>query len=170
MLFRSGLPDPLPVDDGGGSFRAVDPASAYEAPFWVVPDEVAASLGRHAGRWAVVAPAGSDPKDEESQQRRLGYVADVYVSGIDVVVVEQGSTAGGVKAFELGGGPRVTVEGGLGEGEVVLDLRTSEVRFARPRGYFLKVRGTVSGDRLTEIARSLRETPGGTGLVYLDDR
>jgi hypothetical protein len=162
-----GLPDPVPVDEGGGSFRPLEPTSAYAAPFWEVPEAVVPTLGVRKGRWAVVGPAGTDPKDEETKQHRLGYVADVFVAGIDVVIVEQGSTAGGVRAFELGDGPRVTVDG-LGEGELALDLRTSELRFVRDGGYFLKVRGTVSADRLVAIARSLRETPGGTGLTYLD--
>ena len=34
---------------------------------------------------------------------------------------------------------------GLAVTTLVLDLRTSELRFVRPGGYFLKVRGTVSG-------------------------
>jgi hypothetical protein len=157
--------EPLPVDQGGGSFRPVEPTSAYAAPFWVLDE---APLGTHRGRWAVVTPAANDPDDEEMKERRLGAVADVWDDGLDVVVVEQGSTAGGVRPFELGDGPRVVVEG-LGEGEVVFDLRTSEVRFRRPSGYFLKVRGTVGRGRLEAIARSLRQTDGGTGLVYLDE-
>jgi hypothetical protein len=165
----AGLPkDPLPVNRGGGSFRAVDPASAYAAPFWVL-DSPPLPGARQLGRWAVVAPAQNDPKDEETKQRRLGYVADVWVDGIDVIVGEQGSTAGGVKPFELGDGARVSSpDNGLGEGEAVLDLRMSEVRFLRKSGYFVRVRGTVGVNELTVIARSLRETPGGTGLAYLD--
>lgn len=156
--------EPLPVDEGGGSFRALEPASAYAAPFWVLDE---APLEEHLGRWAVVAPSGSDPKDEEAKERRLGSVADVWRSGIDVVVVEQGSTAGGVEPFPPATGPNVSVDG-LGDGEVVLDLRTSELRFRRPDGYFLRVFGTVGAARLEEIARSLRETPGGAGLEYID--
>lgn len=157
--------EPLPVDQGGGSFRSVDAASAYAAPFWVVDE---APLGTYRGRWAVVAPAADDPNDEETQERRVGAVVDVWDDGLDVVIVEQGSTAGGVRPFELGDGPRVDVDG-LGEGELLVDLRTSEVRFRRPGGYFLKVRGTVGAARLEAIARSLRQTEGGTGLVYLDE-
>lgn len=157
--------EPLPVDKGGGSFRPVEATSAYAAPFWVA-DET--PLGWHVGRWAVVTPATNDPKDEETKERRIGAVADVWHDGLDVVIVEQGSTAGGVRPFELGDGQRITVEG-LGEGEVLLDLRTSEVRFRRPSGYFLRVRGTVGAARLEAIARSLRQTEGGTGLVYLDE-
>ena len=166
--FAVGDAAPVPVDEGGGSFRPVVADSAYAAPFWVL-DAPPLPSGSHLGRWAVVAPAGDDPKDEQTKERRLGYVADVWRSGIDVVVVEQGSTAGGVAAFELGDGPRVQVDG-LGEGEVVLDLRTSELRFRRRGGYFLRVRGTVSAARLEEIARSLRETPGGSGLQYTDGK
>ena len=164
--FRSGDADPVPVEEGGGSFRPVATDSAYAAPFWVLD---APPLSDHLGRWAVVAPAGSDPGDEDTKNRRLGYVADVWRSGIDVVMVEQGSTAGGVAPFQLGDGPRVTVDG-LGEGELALDLRTSELRFRRPGGYFLRVRGTVGARRLEEIARALRETPGGSGLQYTDGR
>jgi hypothetical protein len=116
----------------------------------------------------VVTPAANDPDDEETKERRIGAVVDVWDDGLDVVVVEQGSTAGGVKPFELGGGPRVTVEG-LGEGELLVDLRTSELRFRRPSGYFLRVRGTVGAAQLEAIARSLRQTEGGTGLVYLEE-
>jgi hypothetical protein len=157
--------DPLPVDKGGGSFRAVEPASAYAAPFWVAD---APPLGTYRGRWAIVEPAATDPNDEETKERRVGAVADVWSDGVGAVIVEQGSTAGGVSPFELGDGPRIVVDG-LGEGEIVFDLRTSEVRFRRPGGYFLRVRGTVSAGQLEAIARSLRRTEGGTGLVYLDE-
>lgn len=163
--FTMDAQEPLPVDEGGGSFRAVEPASAYEAPFWVLD---AAPLDEHLGRWAVVTPSGRDPKDEEAKEQRLGSVADVWRSGIEVVVVEQGSTAGGVDPFPLASGPKVSVEG-LGDGEVILDLRTSELRFRRPGGYFLRVFGTVGATRLEEIARNLRETPGGSGLEYIDE-
>ena len=162
--FEIEVQDAVPVDQGGGSFRPLAPGSAYEAPFWVADF---APLETHLGRWAVVTPAGSDPKDEETMERRLGFVADVWRSGIDVVIVEQGSTAGGVAPFQLGDGPKVTVDG-IGDGEVLLDLRTSEIRFRRPGGYFLRVRGTVGAKRLEEIARGLRETPGGSGLEYTD--
>ena len=164
--FDIGSIEPLPVDEGGGSFRPVAPGSAYAAPFWVLEEP---PLGDHRGRWAVVAPAGSDPKDEETEERRLGFVADVWATGVDVVVVEQGSTSGGVAPFQLGDGPKVSVDG-LGEGEVVFDLRTSEIRFRRPAGYFVRVRGTVGAARLEEIARSLRQTPGGSGLEYTDGK
>ena len=157
--------EPLPVDKGGGSFRRVDDASAYAAPFWVAD---APPLGTYGGRWAFVEAAANDPNDEETKERRVGAVADVWVDGVDVVIVEQGSTAGGVSPFELGAGPRIVVDG-LGDGEIVFDLRTSEVRFRRPGGYFLRVRGTVGAERLEAIARSLRRTEGGTGLVYLDE-
>ncbi|MDQ3108247.1 MAG: hypothetical protein M3Q68_10635 [Actinomycetota bacterium] len=160
----SGAPiEPLPVDEGGGSFRPVDPTSSYAAPFWVLD---AAPLEAYLGRWAVVSPAGSDPDSDETKDRRLGFVADVWQDGIDTVIVEQGSTSGGVRPFELGAGQRFMVDG-LGEGEVVLDLRTSEVRFVRPDGYFVRVRGTVNQAQLVELARQLRRTEGGPELVYL---
>lgn len=157
--------EPVPVDEGGGSFRPVEPESAYAAPFWVVDQP---PLVRHRGRWAVVVPAASDPDAEEAKERRIGAVADIWVEGVDVVVVEQGSTAGGVKPFDLGSGPRITVDG-LGEGELVLDLRMSELRFRRSGGYFVRIGGTVGPERLEAIARGLVETPGGTGIVYLDE-
>ena len=157
--------EPLPVDQGGGSFRPVEPDSAYAAPFWVAD---APPLGTYRGRWAIVEPAANDPNDEETKERRVGAVVDVWDDGLGVVIVEQGSTAGGVSPFELGGGPRIVVDG-LGDGEILFDLRTSEVRFRRPGGYFLRVRGTIGAERLEVIARSLRRTEGGTGLVYLDE-
>jgi hypothetical protein len=156
----------VPIDEGGGSFRPVEPTSSYAAPFWVLDTP---PLETFVGRWAVVTPPGGDPKDEETQNRRRGSVVDVWRSGHDVLVLEQGSTAGGVRPFELGAGPRVQVEG-IGEGEFVLDLRTSEIRFVRRGGYFLRLRGTFGRARLEELVRQLRETPGGTGLVYTDGR
>ena len=163
------IPDGLeavPIEEGGGSFRSVDPTSAYAAPFWVFDEP---PLATYEGRWAVVTPPGTDPKAEETRERRLGSVVDVWREGADVVIVEQGSSAAGVRPFDLGSGPRVQVDG-IGEGEFVLDLRTSEIRFLRRGGYFLRVRGTFDRARLEELARRLRETPGGTGLVYTDGR
>lgn len=156
----------IPVDEGGGSFRPVEPTSAYAAPFWVLDEP---PLSTYEGRWAVVTPPGGDPKAEETRERRLGSVVDVWTDGPEVVVVEQGSSAGGVRPFELGDGPRAQVDG-LGEGEFVLDLRTSELRFRRRGGYFIRVRGTLGRSELEDLARRLRETPGGSGLVYTDGR
>lgn len=157
--------EPVPVAEGGGSFRPVDPTSAYDAPFFVLDEH---PLPLYEGRWAVVSPASGDRTDEDVAARQLGYVADVWRDGIDVIVVEQGSTNGGVKPFEFARGPRIEVAD-LGEGEFVADLRTSEIRFRRPGGYFVKVRGTAGRDRLEQIAGQLRSTPGGDGLRYLDD-
>lgn len=157
--------DPLPVEKGGGSFRPVDPTSAYAAPFWVTERP---PVGAYRGRWAIVPPNADDPNDEESGDRRIGAVVDVWEDGVDVVIVEQGSTAGGVRPFQIGRGAPLSVEG-LGDGEILLDLRTSEVRFRRPNGYFVRVRGTLGAAGLESVARSLRQTDGGTGLVYLDN-
>jgi len=162
--FAVGAGDALPVDQGGGSMRPVDPASSYAGDFWVLDTP---PLPTYEGRWAVVNPAGGDPATDEVKDRRLGYVADVWRGGIDVVVVEQGSTAGGVPPFELGAGPRVTVEG-LGEGEFVPDLRTSEVRLLQSNGHFVRVRGTLARAGLEALARLLRRIEGGPELRYLD--
>ncbi|HUP85468.1 MAG TPA: hypothetical protein VM143_07355 [Acidimicrobiales bacterium] len=162
--FAAGTGAPLPVAKGGGSFRPVDPSTAYAAPFWVLEP---GPLPTYRGRWAVVDPAGGDPDSEETKERRRGYVVDVWQDGINTLTLEQGSTSGGVPPFDLGDGPRVSVDG-LGEGEVVLDLRGSEVRFVRDGGYFVRVRGTASRSRLEELVRQLRRTEGGSGIVYLD--
>ncbi len=161
-LFRAGDPE-MKVRQGGGSVLEVDPESRPPGTFWELRDEPRGF--ERKGRYAVIPPqAGFD--DPTQQPGIITFIADVWVRGIDVVVIEQGGTLGGRDPFAKDRNAREVRVGDLGRGEVLYGLRTSEVRVLRKGGKFVRVVGTLEPSRLLTLARSLEERPGGE-LVYL---
>ena len=162
-MFRAGETE-LEVRQGGGSVKQAQPASRPPGTFWELPAQPRGFERR--GRYAVIPPqAGFD--DPTQRSGIITFVTDVWVRGIDVLVVEQGATLGGRDPFAADPNARKVRVGDLGHGEVLYGLRTSEVRVLRKGGKFVRVFGTLEPSRLLAIARSLEEQPGGE-LVYLD--
>jgi hypothetical protein len=94
-MFSTGKPSVAPRQ-GGGSVRPVDPSSRPPGDFWelTAPPE---GFERR-GRYVVVPPqAGFD--DPAQRAGIIAFTSDVWVRGIDVVVLEQGSTLGGTPPF-----------------------------------------------------------------------
>jgi hypothetical protein len=163
-LFRTGDPK-LTARQGGGSVRAVDPASRPPGDFW----EASSGLRgfEREGRYAVIPPqSGFD--DPTMRSGLIAFTSDVWVDDLDVVVVEQGSTLGGSDPFGDDPNAKRVRVGALGRGELLYGLRTSEVRVRFKGGKFVRVVGTVEPSRLLAIAARLEKRPGGE-LVYLDD-
>lgn len=163
--FDPGEPS-LEVRQGGGAVRQLTPDSPAPGTFWELgaPPEGF----EHRGRYSVVPPqTGFD--DPTQRQRLIAFASDVWVDGVDVLIVEQGATLGGTAPFaEDPNAQRVRV-GELGRGELVYGFASTEVRVLRDGGRFVRVFGTLAPSRLLAAARSLEEKEGGT-LVFLDER
>jgi hypothetical protein len=155
VSFEGGEPN-LELDEGGGFVGEVEPGGRTPGRFF----EPATPQGfRREGRYAVVPPQTENFTDPTRHGQRLTYVSDVFVDGVDVLVLDQGGTFGDVEPFpDLDGsavdvalGPAVLTHGQLGPA-VVVELG---------EGDFLRARGTVAPARLIDLLRSLEEVEGG---------
>jgi len=125
------------------------------------------------GRYAVVAL--SDAVLKRSSLEVLAGVVDVYVRGIDAVVIDRGGrldrvdptvadlgSLAKIVSIDLGAlGTGISGIGGLGP------FGYGEVRATPMPGRYVSVSGTLSIDDLGKIARNLVPSPG-TGLRYTD--
>ena len=156
----------LDVNTGGGFVRRADPASEPPGEFVVL--DAAPPGFAFDGRFTVI-PAQAALSDPEQRNAVVAGTTDVYRRGIDVILLDRGATRGTVRAFEPH--PQATdVDLGtlLGRGEALITWRGNEVRVTRPGGRFVRISGTVPTAELLDVARALRQTPGGDGLRYLE--
>lgn len=153
--------EPLPAGAGGGGVvRVTDDSRLPEVEYWQLDAPPPGFTFR--GRYAV-APAQPETFSDPGQEgNRQGSLADVYVAGVDVVVVDQGGTLRGNDPLPDEPGAVPVDLGALGQGEVVLGLRVTDVRVTLEGGTYVRVYGTLAPDRLVEIARDLRPRPPGT--------
>jgi hypothetical protein len=152
--------------NGGGSVRAVSSDSEPEGRFFLLDTPPAGYELR--GRYSVVPPQGT-LASPDTRNEAIATTDDVYVKDGDVIVVSRGGTLGQQAAFGLRpGSARADLGPTLGEGEIVLSLTGTEVRVPLDLGRFVRIYGTVPVDQLVSVARALRETPGGSGLVFVD--
>ena len=115
-------------------------------------------MGRYLSR-----PPQPDLVNNVNRERDLvGGVNDVYVNGVDVVVVDQGATLGGDHPFASDPTATPVDLGSLGRGEVIESLGSSVVRIDLGHGNYVRVAGTVAPSVLIDVARSLVAGPGGT--------
>jgi hypothetical protein len=156
--------------DGATRLREADPTSRPEGRFWVL-DSPPEGFGAPR-RYVVVIPdeqteGGAAQRDP---RKRIVTVADVYVRGVDVLIVDQGGSVSTAQQRPVPPAvPRVEAGALAAEGEVGIlpGFRTSEVRAALPGGRFVRVVGTLSPDELVAVAGRLRPEEGGTGIRYL---
>ncbi|HEX4903853.1 MAG TPA: hypothetical protein VFU93_00280 [Acidimicrobiales bacterium] len=158
-----------PAAEGGGSLREVEPTSRSEGQFYELAEVPAGFV--HRGRYAVVPPQEANPEDENTRAHVIAGVVDVWVRGIDVLVLDQGGTLGRVPPF--GGHPNGTPEDELsaqyrGVAESIRSAHANEVRVLLPPGRYVKVIGTLPVDELIDLLADLTSSEG-EGLVYLDD-
>ncbi len=155
----------LTATQGGGSVLAVDPASEPPGRFFVL-DAVPPGFALR-GRYSVVPPQPG-LEDESARRQAIASTADVFERGADVLIVDRGATLSQDTAFQaLPEGREVDLGTVLGTGELLVSWTGPEVRVALADGKFVRVYGTVGIDEVVATARALRETPGGTGLVFL---
>ncbi len=121
---------------------------------------------RHLGRWVVLLPAVDSPLRDPMVEEASGavVVADVWRRGPDVLIVDQGGRADGQPLLPPHPhGYRVSL-GALGEAELVVDGRASEVRFVDDLGRSVRLLGTLEPSVLVELAGGLRlVAPGAEG-------
>ncbi len=158
----------LTAGQGGGSVLRVDAASEPMGRFFVLDAPPSGFVLR--GRYSIVPPQAG-LTDANERRRAIASTADVYErGGTDVLIVDRGSTLNLERAFlPRPEGRSVDLGPVFGEGELLLSWNGPEVRWANDDGKFVRVFGTLPVDDIVAIARSLRETPGGPGLVFLDD-
>jgi hypothetical protein len=158
---------PIPTDKGGGSVRPAEPASYPPGMSWFVrsvPDGF-----EQRGRYAVV-PSQPELVEEENRDRRRASIVDVFTRGVDLLIVDQGGTQGGVTIFEPDPTAKRVEVVNFGDAEGIAGFRLNEVRILLDRGKWIRVQGTLPLDDLVDVANSLEAIESETDeLVYLDE-
>lgn len=171
-LFEPAGATALGYEDGGGLVQEVDPATMPSSTtFWTL-DEPPAGF-EHRGRYSIV-PARLDPfrqsVDPADDPRGTASVADVWVRGPDLLVVDQGIVTSAAGAIPDHPHARAVDVGELGDAQAFLDLRSSEVRAQPEGGGFVRVYGTLALDELISLTRALRPVEtSADGLRFLDE-
>ena len=153
----------IPPQLGGGAVQPVTTDSRPPGqPYWQL--DAAPAGFTHRGRYAVAeAAAAREEGVPGAPTRRLTYIADVYVRGTDVVVVDQGGSSDGTAPFPDPGADAATLElGDVGRATVLLTGSEVVLRVDQDASKFVRVRGSVSRDELVTIGRALRAVPEGT--------
>ena len=154
------IPDGVP----GGTFVEVTPDSrAPSVTHWELPSapEGFSLVGRFA-----FSPPRADDEMSQLEVPRVAAILDVYADGDGgLVVVSNGGTSDNSELFTSGdddGDETVDLGGALGVADVLRGLRQTEVRVGLDRGRFLRVYGSLPGDELVALARSLvpNDEPG----------
>lgn len=153
--------DPVSATSGGGSARRVTDDSPFGARTWNLPRPPVGF--RHVGRWAVIWPRLDSSIDPfaGAESGRIAGIATVWVSGPDVLVVEQGASADGARPFDAHPQGENVDLGALDAGEVVTDGRGTEVRVSYVDGTYVRVWSTLPRNDVIELARTLEPGPGG---------
>jgi hypothetical protein len=146
---------------GGGSMRRIVDGTTPPGPFYVA-DAIPEGF-RSIGRYSVVPPQAENfgTDDPTREDFRRAQIADVYVRGLDVLVIEQGATLRGAPPFEVDPGNPTIDLGPFGTAEVRFSALGNQVRAQREGGRFVQATGTLLPDELAAVLRSLREVPGG---------
>ncbi len=160
-------------DPARGSVRPLDASSSPPGRTdWSLPTPPEGFT--FVGRYAAV-PLTGELLNEGSRGITAG-VVDVYVRGMDTIVVDRGGKLDLTEATDrnLGslGNPVPVDLGALGAGRSGIGgigpFGYREVRATPEKGRYVVVAGTVPVAQLIEIARSLRPSAGAT-LRYLDN-
>lgn len=159
--------EPSDYNQGGGSFTALTLASSPPGTSWFASWLPPGFI--HTGRDDVTPsqPEAFDQSSGSYSPNPLGLpgslvieLDDTYVSGPNVIVVEQGVTVDGAAFKPPSGQPSVELGQLMGKGQLGVSASASVVS-AEPGGHFVRVSGTVPPAELIRVARSLRlEAPG----------
>lgn len=147
--------DPLPVDEGGGA--TVPLAEDDETPLVTHELRRAPRGFARRGRFSVVPPRDDAFVDILAPRRSA--VVDVWEDGIDFIALEQGQTAGRGQVLDAVATSGEVDLGNLGDASVFETDATIQVLITSDEGRYVRVYGTVSSQRLVEVARSLRPVP-----------
>ena len=165
-LFPRGEPT-VPASAGGGTMHKLAEGSMPPGTF-LVADAIPEGF-TSIGRYSVVPPQAENFGDDPTRAGfRRAMVSDVYVRGVDVLILEQGATLEGAAPFEVDPTNPTLDVGPYGTAEVRFSALGNQVRSLQPGGRFVQATGTLTPDELATVLRSLREVPGGE-LVFEDD-
>jgi hypothetical protein len=165
------------TEKGRGSIRPIHPDSAPAGTDWSLDDPPAGF--ELVGRFAVVPLTEEVLKRESAEGTEaksvIAGIVDVYVRGIDAVIVDRGGklNLNAVDEKDLGllGEAHAVDLGALGTGQAGIGglgaFGYREVRAEPSHGRYVVVAGTLPEAELVTIARSLRSRPG-TTIRYLD--
>ncbi len=157
----------LPLAQGGGSVRPLEPTSRPPgAAFYELTGAAPAGFTL-SGRFTVIPPQPAAYSDPNLGLTKQAGVADVYTRGPDLLVIERGATLGGQPAFAPDANASTVDLGPLGHGEAILGMGVNTVRVILPDGHFLRVAGTMPLDVLADVARHMEPQPAGE-LRFLD--
>lgn len=158
----------LAASMGGGSTRQTEPTAQPIGPFLETTPATAPEGFTLRGRFTVVPPQ-SGLVDESRRGKVTASTTDVYVRGIDAIVIERGGVLDlsdpwrpDDRFVDVDLGPAV------GTGERLAGTAGAEVRALLGSGRFLRVYGSVDTDTLAAVARSLVKVENGTGLGFGD--
>jgi hypothetical protein len=149
------IPDaePLPAEQGNGAVRKVadDERPPFAEAFALdVPDGFT-----FVGRYSVSAASPtSDVSAVPEAGTEVALYTDVWTRGPDVLLLDQGATEGAAPPFDRTTTIGTVPLGGIGDAELGVDLRSAEVRMARPDDGFLRLSGTIPLDDLLALASS----------------
>ncbi len=132
--------------------------------FWQLPGSATEPVDGFElhGRFAVVPPGQPGFSDITSRGNVITFMSEVWVredTG-DVIVIDQGGTQGS-KPFEPDPNGAKVEGGELGDGELLLSMRESEIRFLTGGVRFVRIRGNVAPSRLLAVAWSPEAVDGG---------
>ncbi len=142
---------PVGLDQGGGSLTPIDTANAPAPAYWTLgaPPEGFEYRGRFELQTGGQAAAGS------ATAAPVTSWLDVYVRGIDFVVVQQGPSAAEPDSADATTARDVDL-GPLGTGRLVLGaMGTTVVAHPAAEG-FVQVTGTLRSTALQDITRALQ--------------
>lgn len=166
-LFETGSRT-LEVKDGGGLVRRMGEGLPPGEFLLVDPATIPAGFER-LGRFNVIPSQPENFSDPTREGARETSFADVYVRGVDFLVIDQGGTLQGADPFtEDPTSPRVDL-GPYGSGELRLSALGLEVRAKRSGGRFVRVRGTLEARELASVAKALTPTEGTGPLEFLEE-
>ena len=164
---RLPLEQTVPPVEGGGSVRPARTDSAPSTRFFeatVNPPGLA-----RRGRYSVVPPQAAIAQQEQ-RGAAVAETDDVWTSADgDMVVLAQGGRLDATRALPPVPDATAVSLGPLGAGEELLSPQGCELRVTLPAsGRYVRLYGTIGVSRLVAFAQTLRDTPGGSGLVFLN--
>lgn len=152
--------DPPRFADGGGLIGEVTPDSQFpDVDHWALT--LAPDGFEHRGRFSFTPSAGDAPPPVTGDAPGVVTgLSDVYEAGPEAVVVVNGGTSNDADALgDLSELDAVDL-GELGTGHLRRRVRGGELLVRLEGGRFVKVHGTLSVDRLVEVARALVRLDG----------
>jgi hypothetical protein len=135
---------PQGVDAGGVGLDPVDPATPPVAGYWQFTTPPPGWMSQ--GRYMMTTQS---PDTGDTQQTFV----DVFVRGVDFLVLEQGPTSAQPPADIIPGSP--VNAGGLGSSQVVPGLAGNTLTANPNPNWFVRLVGSVPADALAQIASAL---------------